>query len=185
MKSCEFNWDVQAQPSIKEVQAKRVSYQLACAWYLQVPRNNCSTFFRTAHGIIILEKEAGGGGRKYDSKVPPWSFSMLITPIYSWTPLCRTRLSRTPRYLEQNKISLGFAPRFFSHLLGAISNSVISDTPLSRTVSRSPWLKSTPATSNFITFRRNTGQHQSGSAVKAPPDKMHWKLRNVLVCSWY
>ena len=28
---------------------------------------------------------------------------------YSWTPLCRTQLSRTPRYLEQNRISLGFA----------------------------------------------------------------------------
>ena len=27
---------------------------------------------------------------------------------YSWSPLCRTRLSRTPRYLEQNRISLGF-----------------------------------------------------------------------------
>ena len=32
---------------------------------------------------------------------------------YSWTPLCRTRLSRTPCYLEQNRISLGFALGFF------------------------------------------------------------------------
>ena len=38
--------------------------------------------------------------------------------------------------------------------------------------------------SNFITFWRNTGQHQSGSAVKVPPHKMYWKLTNVLMCSW-
>ena len=37
---------------------------------------------------------------------------------YSWTPLCRARLSRTPRYLEQNRISLGFALVSFSHLYG-------------------------------------------------------------------
>ena len=55
----------------------------------------------------------------------------------------------------------------------AMSNSVISNTPLSRTVSRSPYLKSTPAISNFITFRRNIGQNQSGSAVKAPRVKMY------------
>ena len=62
----------------------------------------------------------------------------------------------------------------------AMSNSVISNTPLSRTVSLSPWLKSTPAISNFVTFRRNTGQHQSGSAVKAPPDKMYWKAEKCI-----
>ena len=64
-----------------------------------------------------------------------------------------------------------------------ILNSVISNTPLSRTVSCSSKLKSTPAISNFSAFQRNIRQHQSGSAVKAPRDKMYWKLRNVLTCS--
>ena len=93
---------------------------------------------------------------------------------YSWTPL-----SRTNSLLSRTKWNFPWiCPYFFSHLLWAISNSVISNTLLSRTVSCSPKLKSTPAISNFSMFRRNICQHQSGSAVKAPPDKMYWKLRN-------
>ena len=101
----------------------------------------------------------------------------FMTSTYSW-----------PRYVELHYLELpvisnriGFPldlPLFFSNLLWAILNSVISNTPLSRTVSRSPKRKTTPAISNFITFQRNTGQHQSGSAVKAPPDKMSesWEM---------
>ena len=37
---------------------------------------------------------------------------------YSWTPLCRTRLSRTPRSLEQNRISLGFTLVFQPFTMG-------------------------------------------------------------------
>ena len=59
--------------------------------------------------------------------------------VYSWTPLCWTRLSRTPRDLEQNTVGFPLdLPSFFSHLLWAILNLVISNTPLSRIVSRSP-----------------------------------------------
>ena len=32
----------------------------------------------------------------------------------------------------------------------------------------------------FVPNEINTGQNQSGSAVRAPRDKMYWKLRNVL-----
>ena len=36
----------------------------------------------------------------------------------------------------------------------------------------------------YYVSNRNTGQHQSGSAVrKCSLDKMYWKLRNVLTCS--
>ena len=71
---------------------------------------------------------------------------------YSWTPLCHTRLSRTPRYLEQN---IGFPldlPLFFQSF--SISFS-ISNTPLPRTVSLSPWLKSTLAILNFIVPKKH------------------------------
>ena len=86
--------------------------------------------------------------------------------------------SRTPRYLEQNWISLFF---FSSHLLWAILNSVTSNTHYLK-LFLAP-LSSTLAILNFITVQRHTGQHQSGSAVKAPPDKMYRKLRKVLTCS--
>ena len=82
---------------------------------------------------------------------------------YSWTPLCRTQLSRTPRYLEQNRSSLWFTLVFSIIFYG---------------LSWTPRDLNSPAISKFITFRRNTGQHQSGCAVTAPPDKMYWKLRN-------
>ena len=62
------------------------------------------------------------------------------------------------RYVELGHLELpAILPLVcFSHLLWAISNSVISNTPLSRTVSLSPYLKSIQAISNFNTFRRNT-----------------------------
>ena len=47
---------------------------------------------------------------------------------HSWTPLCRTRLSRTPRYLEQNRISLGFAP-VFSLIYYGLFRTRLSRTP--------------------------------------------------------
>ena len=47
---------------------------------------------------------------------------------YSWTPLCRTRLSRTPRYLEQNWISLEFA-LVFSVIYYGLSRTWLSRTP--------------------------------------------------------
>ena len=56
---------------------------------------------------------------------------------YSWSPLCRTRLSRTPRYLEQNRISLGFTlvfsiiyyglsrtPRYLETFLAPLSSTL-------------------------------------------------------------
>ena len=42
---------------------------------------------------------------RYSSEYYSWS----QYDMYSWTLLGRTWLSRTPRYLEQNRISLGFA----------------------------------------------------------------------------
>ena len=45
---------------------------------------------------------------------------------YSWTPLCWTRLTRTPRYLEQNRISLGFA---LSVIYYGLSRTQLSQTP--------------------------------------------------------
>ena len=47
---------------------------------------------------------------------------------YSWTPLCWTRLSRTSRYLEQNRISLGFA-LVFSVIYYGLSRTRLSRTP--------------------------------------------------------
>ena len=85
-------------------------------------------------------------------KVYRISITFFICIHLNPATVCRTWLSRTPRYLE-----------LF--------------------LNRSPWLKSTPAISNFIIFWRNTGQHWSGSAVKAPPGKMYWKPRNILTCS--
>ena len=41
-----------------------------------------------------------------------------IDPV-TRTPLTRTRLTRNPRLLEQDPISLGFDPIFSSHLLAA------------------------------------------------------------------
>ena len=74
--------------------------------------------------------------------------------------------------------SLGWVARV------AISNSVISNTPPSGSNRFSlPSAQITSAISNFITFRRNTGQ-QSGSAVKTPPDKDVLKAENYeLMCS--
>ena len=43
-----------------------------------------------------------------------------------------------------------------------------------------PLAQINPGYLELITSRRNTGQHQSGSAVKAPPDKMYWKLTKCI-----
>ena len=55
-------------------------------------------------------------------------YQCLVFSKYGWTPLCRTRLSRTPRYLEQNMISVGFAP-VFSVIYYGLSRTRISRTP--------------------------------------------------------
>ena len=64
---------------------------------------------------------------------------------YSWTLLCWTLWSRTPCYLEQNRIPLGFALTLFhqSFTTHEFSNSVISNIQIllvSPTVSCSPEL---------------------------------------------
>ena len=53
---------------------------------------------------------------------------MMRYYYYSWTQLCRTRLSRTPHYLEQNWISLGFALGF-SVIHYGLSRTRLSRTP--------------------------------------------------------
>ena len=58
-------------------------------------------------------------------------------------------------------------PVFFQSFTMGIWSSGISNTPLSRTVSLSPYSSNRPRLlANFITFRRNTGQHISGSASR-------------------
>ena len=96
--------------------------------------------------------------------------------LYSWT-----RLSRTPRYLEQNRISLGFA-LVFAVIYYGLSRTRLSRPPRYLELFLAP-LSSNQPLSNCVTLGRNSGQNQSGSAVKAPRGKMYWKLRNVLTCS--
>ena len=60
-----------------------------------------------------------------------------------WMNHTQTRYSWANPAMSNSVISNSPRPCFFSHLLWAISNLVIANIPISRSVSRSSWLKST------------------------------------------
>ena len=108
----------------------------------------------------------GGGGKRRRGKN-----SCFLPSRFSLPPPPPSSFSACPSFLPAPARSAPWVsadgPRCVTRSLNiqlnpAVSNSVISNTPLSRTVSHSPYLKSTPAISNFSTFLRNIRQHQSG-----------------------
>ena len=103
---------------------------------------------------------------------------MRPVPV-SWTPLFRTRLSQTPRYLEQNRISLGFAP-VFSVIYYELSRTRLSRTPRYLELFLAPLSSDQSRLSRTLLWSKEPWSTLvRKSAVKAPPDKMYWTLRNV------
>lgn len=82
---------------------------------------------------------------------------------YSRTPLFRNRSIRSRRHFEIKPNPPWIYRYFFSRLLLAISNSVISNSPLFQTDPFSLWPKIDPVISNsmstFMDKRQNTPQH--------------------------
>ena len=96
-----------------------------------------------------------------------------------------------PRYSMSNLVILnriGFPlnlPLFFqSFTMGYFELGYLKQPAISNCFSL-PLAHIKPSYLKLCYVLKNTGQRRSGSAVKAPPDKMLWKLRNVFMFSWW